>query len=217
MKSDEEANISTAGCVSEDPNLVPIGRMPYRNFLICVYRKTGGESALFYYEPVVLFDPKTVVQNGDEVSFTVDLWNRTVQNRAVKFLREEVGEADLKSHQVSVMPYEEVRLVKISNEGYITLPESPKLYRNLSESLDFELKCEAESTTVDAKYLSKHFALEFRSPASGKRRGSGSGITHCNVFELNAIKDDHYDDDDHDKDRGIAYKEMYQLNQLNLK
>ena len=175
----------------DDPSLVHQMSMPFRDFRVSIFKKTGGIiDQQFYYEPIVSLDPLSiVVDHRFQVSFKIELWNPKLEDRIASYLQ-------LKHNSsVQIIPYEEVQLVQ-KTAGIFQLPSlSTKSYLQLNESLDFKVFCdnkEAAEMVATPDYLADHLALVFKSPASGQgdqyHAGSASGVKRINRFEFNIVR-----------------------------
>lgn len=189
------------GCYYDDPHLIQIGSMPYHDFRVCIFKKVGGEAVRFFYEPIVLLDPRSMIidQLTGQLSFSIELWNAQLEKRIIRYLREEVGEVGLRSHQVHVMPYEEIQLVKKDgNEKMFRLPRHPTSNLRLRETVAFDVSCDTEDVTdellINPKFLSQHLAVQFSSPVReeknlGQSYHGPSSIERSAIFDINIVRD----------------------------
>ena len=204
--SDESAQIR---CY-EDPTLFKAVSMPYRDFRVSIYKKSAEAVDQFYYEPIVSLDPKSIVINRAydsqfQVTFTIEMWNNHLESLITKYLRDKRGVEQLDESNVQVMPYEEIRLVEMdydSKKNIFTLPNRPKSYLLLNQSLNFDVFCdnkEAAEIVANPSYLATHLALVFKSPASGLASSSSDenlafhhgamfGMKRTNRFEFNIVR-----------------------------
>ena len=196
----------TSSVFYNDPTLIKVASMPYRNFRVSIYKKTGGANDLFYYEPIVSLDPKSIIihrghaHHQFQVSFTVELWNTNLEKRIINYLRNDAGIEQLKDSHVQVMPYEQVQLVVAiinydDKTAQFQLP-GPKSYLQQNGSLDFDVSCDSKDAAdlvANEKFLSNHLALVFKSPTSGENlvfhHGSQAGVKRVNRFGLNIVRD----------------------------
>ena len=182
--------------------LIPVGSIPYRRSRVTIFKKPGRVSDLFYYEPIVVLDPQSIqtveyLKNGIlqlEVSFTIELWNTALEKEIVKFLQREFE--GLKRFQLQVMPYDEFRLVKMDIDREriaFMLPDSPKSFVRLQQSLDFVVWCASSdkpALMIDPeRVLAHHLALEFKIPSSAGQANLGiGGGRRLNRFDFNIVR-----------------------------
>ena len=151
--------------------LIPVGSMPYRNFRISIFKKPGRN--LFYYEPIVVLDPKSIDRSSGKVGFKIELWNIQLEQEIAKFLQE--FEEFPKNSRLQVMPYEQVQLVKLSRGKRGTIGYSiyggPKPYLQLHQSIEFKVFSFLKiSQEAEFEYLlGKILALEFTMAGQSKR------------------------------------------------
>ena len=183
--------------------------MPYRGFRVCFYKKTGGDVDQFYYEPIVILDPNSIVLNrvSDQrfkLSFMVELWNAPLETRITNFLRKKRGLEQLDDSNVQVMPYEEIRLVRTEDDckrDAFQVTSGPTSYLQLNENLKLFVFChskEVAELVTDPKNLanklSVQLALVFKSPSTGQpdnsfHHGAAAGVKRVNHFRFNIVRE----------------------------
>ena len=182
-------------------SLILVGSIPYRDFRISIFKKPGKD--LFYYEPLVALDTKNIqiedyrdINWKHEISFKIELWNIDLEQKITKYLEEFEG---LKRFRLQVMPYEEVRLVKIDairGRVALELPDKPKSYRHLHQSLWFKMTFEGLSYYSVVRLsevecvLANQVALEFSTAAPDQTidRGFGIGMGRVSRFDFNFVR-----------------------------
>ena len=146
------------------PQLVSeVAELSYQGFTIKIFSEvTSGKinnSPLFFFEPIVVLDLKSVVIQSQElfeedvVRFTIQMWTLEIRSKVLELLR--IASPEIQEKDVRVMPYEDVQLV--CNPGSIhhsiKIMEEAIPYNRMNEKLDFFLLCDSPST---AKRLSEN-------------------------------------------------------------
>ena len=185
------------------PVIQLLGSMRYGDFRVKIFKQVSDHMENFFYEPVVVFDPKSVraaaTGSGQhQVRFRVQMWDGEVQCNAIEWLNgrkslKKINEDD--DVDVQIMPYDEVRLVmkKAADEGGSSstffLPDVSTPYYTLKESLPFFLLCgsmEAAQQLVEEiksdpeSWLDENLQLECTARTLQKhphQSGSASGST----------------------------------------
>lgn len=137
--------------------IVKVGELSYQEITIKIYadgaiEKNNNSSPRFFFEPIVLLDPKSITIQSQElfkedvVRFTIQMWTPKIRSKVLELLR--LDNAELREKDVSVMPYEDVQLVgKLENiQQSIKIMEDSTPYHRLNESLDFFFLCDSPST-----------------------------------------------------------------------
>lgn len=181
--------------------------MRYRNFCIRIFKET--ESDGYFFEPIVVLDPKTVASQVNKttgqayVRFTIQMWTEGVRAKVVEFLKRletsSGSETGVEDYNVQVMPYERVRLVMRNSTAlaamgtWFDLPEHSTWYHQLNQSVDFYLLCDLKETAdlvaddlrTDPAYSVQHLGLECSSTKE---------IIPTNRFSINTLC--HHEEDE---------------------
>ena len=192
-------------CRYDDPTLVQVLSMPYRDLRVCIFKKTSEDVDLFYYEPIVSLDPKSITikrasSHRFQVSFDVELWNSFLESQITVYLQKNGRFEPNRKFNLQVMPYEEIHLVELGSESekeQLELPSRPKSFLKLNKSLRFGVFCSSKETAEmvsNPDYLEEHLALVFKSPACGSNdgafhHGAAFGVKRSNRFELNLVRE----------------------------
>ena len=139
------------------PGLIAIFPMPYRHFRVNIYKQLG-EPSRYFYEPIVLLDPKSVQShlnkstNQAYVRFKIRMWDSELEEQVIHWLKRLPGCQDVQDFCVQAMPYEEIRLVRTGDNvtaAAYRLPKQPTPYHQLAQHLHFQLFCETKETADD--------------------------------------------------------------------
>jgi len=145
----------TINSMQQQDQVVQVAKVCYENVIITIFTdSTEKNSAQFYYQPLALLDPKSIVResNGflkqEFVRFTVQMWNQELRSKVLDRLRSlpSLKDHEIQEDDVHVMPYEEVQLLFKPNsvhQASIQLFNEPTPYVLLNETLDFYLLCES--------------------------------------------------------------------------
>ncbi|KZS16600.1 Uncharacterized protein APZ42_017143 [Daphnia magna] len=99
----------------------------------------------YFYAPIALLDNKGATSSFNNVTqkaemrFRIEMWNQEVQNKVVKYLGQVLGRK-VNSHQVQIIPLENVILASTSSSTIYTLSTDWKPCRQ-HKSLWFALSC----------------------------------------------------------------------------
>ncbi len=138
--------------------VVQVTKVSYKNFIITVFTDSVEKSPRqFYFQPLVLLDPKSVVQESNTflkeefVRFSVQMWNQELRSKVLEGLRSlpSMSKVMIREDDVYIMPFKKVRLIfKQSSVHHksIQLAQQPSAYILLNETLDFYLRCDTSST-----------------------------------------------------------------------
>lgn len=174
--------------MDDDVTLNQVASMPYRYCRVSIYQKADR----FFYEPIVLLEEVLVSkhQRHDgrvEAGFKIKLWDHDLEQRIITYLRDEVGEAGLKAHQVQVMPYEEVQLVAKKNTSSFRVPSGAVSLLQLPVEVDFEILFSSEDEAelnANVKFLAKHLELHFASPSTRRLQGTAKKARRESAFRV---------------------------------
>jgi len=139
-----------------------IGQVWYRDQPIKIFSDSleKRSPSQFYFEPLVLLDPKSITSRSHEssekefVQITIQMWNGALRSKVLERLRsmKSLKNVDIEEDNVSVLPFEEVQLV--CKSGSIRLTDQPTSYARPKENLGFYLLCDESSS---ANKLAKDF------------------------------------------------------------
>ena len=143
-----------------------VAKVNHLDFLIGIFTdKPMRNPPRFFFDPVVILDPKTIVSESHEflkknsVRFTIQMWNQVIRSKVLARLKALPSLADLKigEDDIHVMPYVEVQLVYKADSlpQSIQLTDQRKPYLQLNKSLDFQIQC-------DSSYLAAALAKDFQ-------------------------------------------------------
>jgi len=146
----------------KEEQLIQVAEVFYHDFVVPIFTIFGeGKSTpQFYFHPLVLLDPKSIIVNKSSGCFkqefvrvTVQMWNQELRSKVLERLRSvpSLKCNEIKEEDVKVMRYEEVQLVfNADNNAHhesIKLMDRPTpYYPHLSETLDFYLFCDSSSS-----------------------------------------------------------------------
>jgi len=164
-----ERDCSTHSTGKNSPQLlVKVGELSYREITIKIFTDRASEKnqnspASFFFEPIALLDPKSVIiqpQNlfkKDVVRFSIQMWNQDLRSKVLDHLR--LDHPGIKEKNVHVMPYEEVQLVgkPESIHQSIKIMEEAVPYYRLNEKLGFFLLCDSPSIAVTLADNLRHY------------------------------------------------------------
>lgn len=135
-------------------SIVEIAKVSYRDFSVGIY--TDSCTRRFYFDPIVLLDPKTIFNESHEffkqdyVRFTIQMWNSEIRSKVLHRLRSLPNYKDLNIDEddISVLPFEEVYLEFKQGSIHQSLKfmNQRSSYIRLSDSSDFYLLCDLPST-----------------------------------------------------------------------
>lgn len=138
------------------PQLIQVAKLQYHEFTVKIF--TDGlsgkinNSPRFFYEPIVVLDPKSVtiqsqdLSKEDVVSFSIQMWNIEIYHKVLELLRLKKLEVD--GNDVSVVPYEDIQLVGKPGSIHpsIKIMEDVISYHRQNEKLEFFLLCDSSVT-----------------------------------------------------------------------
>ena len=146
--------------------VVEVSELTYQETTIKIFNSGVkiNNSPRFFFEPIVVLDSTSVViqpQNlfkEDVVRFTIQMWNADLRSKVVERLRLDCS-TEITDKDVSVMPYEDIRLVgqRGSIHKSIKIMEEAIPYNRLNEKLDFFLLCDSPSTATSLAENLRHY------------------------------------------------------------
>lgn len=148
----------SAKATLKEASIVEVAQVSYNRFVIRIFtdvHSPAQNGRCFYFEPVVLLDPSSIVSESNELlkqdlaRFKITMWDADIRAKVIDRLRSLPSLKDVNIHEedVCVMPYEEVQLVVNSDciPKSIRLADEARSYRRLNESLDFDFECDLPS------------------------------------------------------------------------
>jgi len=152
---EEERQIPTNNKEGLQP-VVEVAEMSYQEYSIKIYSVGAQNNKFlqFFFEPIVVLDPKSVIilsqelfQEKKVIQFTILMWTADIRTKVVELLRRDNPE--IKEKDVRVMPYENVRLVgkPESIHPSVTIMEEATSYRRQNEKLNFFVLCDSPTTS----------------------------------------------------------------------
>ncbi len=149
--------LESSGIHPSLPVIVEIAKVSYRDFSVGIYTDSNeGIRRRFYFDPIVLLDPNTIVNESHEflrqdyVRFTIQMWNPDIRSKVLERVKSLPDYKNLEIHEddISVIPFEEVSLdfKPDSIHKSLKLLDQPSSYIRLSENIDFYFLCDLPST-----------------------------------------------------------------------
>jgi len=145
---------------SSSDRIYEVARVSYRDFSIGIFTDNQEEPLRFFFEPIVLLDPTTVSIKSDHISkknnlvrFKIKMWTNELRSKVLDRLRFLYYDVEL--DDISVMPYEELKLVVKPGsiiEQKARLVEETIPYKRLSESIPFYFICDSEDSATILTY-----------------------------------------------------------------
>ena len=137
------------------PILFQIARMKFRDQLVKIFSDSLLEKnpRQFFFEPLVLLDPKTIVIKHhslgsfkqDFIQITIQMWNEELRSKVLERLRsmKTLNNVEIEEEDVCVLPFKEAQLVLKSGSipPSIRLTGKPTSYLRSNENLEFYLLC----------------------------------------------------------------------------
>ena len=159
---------ATVAKLSSSNLIYQVAKLSYRDFSIGIFTDNQEDPRQFFFEPIVLLDPTTVsiesdhiVKQNNIVRLKIKMWTKELRSKVLDRLR--FLYYDVQLDDVSVMPYEELKLVVKPGsiiEQTARLVEETITYKRLSESIPFYFICDSEdSATILADYLRQNTEL----------------------------------------------------------
>ena len=146
----------------KEEQLIQVAEVIYHDFVVPIFTLSGdGKNySKFYFHPLVLLDPKSIIVNESSgffkqefVRFTIQMWNQELRSKVLEHLRSlpSLNDKEIKEEDVHVMRYEEVQLVfkpddNVQRESIKLMKQPAPYYPRLSETLDLYLLCDSSST-----------------------------------------------------------------------
>ena len=146
----------------KEEQLIQVAEVIYHDFVVPIFTLSGdGKNySKFYFHPLVLLDPKSIIVNKSSgffkqnfIRFTVQMWDQELRFKVLERLRSlpSLNDKEIKEEDVHVMRYEEVQLVfkpddNVQRESIKLMKQPTPYYPRLSEKLDFYLLCDSSST-----------------------------------------------------------------------
>ena len=136
----------------------PVAKVRYRNLLVKIFSDSldNNSPRQFFFEPLVLLDPKIIVSGSYEsskqnfIQITIQMWNEEIRSKVLERLRslKNLKNVEIEEEDICVMPFEEVLLVAKSGSlpNSISLTDKPRSYLRSNEKLDFCLLCDSSSS-----------------------------------------------------------------------
>ena len=97
---------------------MPSSPWAYHDFRVAIYKKTTAspdQQSQFYYSPALILDPsktRVIKRSGDQkltVRFEVVMWDHAYEQAVLQAVSVSVGQ-NVSSHQIRVLPIEEIRI-----------------------------------------------------------------------------------------------------------
>ena len=137
-----------------------VAKLSYRDFSIGIFTDNLEEPRRFFFEPIVLLDPSTISIEPDHIfkqnnliRFEIKMWTKELRSKVLDRLR--FLYYDVQLDDISVMPYEELKLVVKPGsiiEQKARLVEETIPYKRLSESIPFYFICDSEDSATILTY-----------------------------------------------------------------
>jgi len=137
--------------------ITEVAKLNFREMSVKIFTNSSSEkqknnSPRFFFEPIVMLDPKSVIIQSQElfkeevVRFTIQMWTPEIRSKVLDRLR--LKNLKFEEDDVTVMPYDEVQLVYKPGSIHpsIKIMEEATPYHRLNEKLDFFLLCDSPST-----------------------------------------------------------------------
>ena len=142
---------------SSSDRIYEVARVSYRDFSFGIFTDSQEEPLRFFFEPIVLLDPTTVSIKLDHISkqnnlvrFKIKMWTEDLRSKVLDRLRslpDLPNSSKIQLDDISVMPYEDLKLVKeseyIINNKSVRLAQKSTSYERLNDSVPFYFRCDS--------------------------------------------------------------------------
>lgn len=171
-------NVTEQQLSSSNQQMDKVAKLNYENVVIDIFTDSKTEPRRFFFMPLVQLDPTTISIEASSdkfvkeqfVCFKIKMWTEDLRSKVLDHLRslpDLSNSPKIKLDDISVMPYEEIKLVKksdyvINNES-VRLAKKSTSYERLSDSVPFYFRCDSmDSARFLADNLLQHpdFLLE---------------------------------------------------------
>ena len=149
-----------------------VTKLKYENVVIDIFTDSRTEPRRFFFEPMVQLDPTTIsIESSSDkfvkekfVCFKIKMWTEDLRSKVLDRLRslpDLPNSSKIQLDDISVMPYEDLKLVKeseyIINNKSVRLAQKSTSYERLSDSVPFYFRCDSmDSARFLADNLRQH-------------------------------------------------------------
>lgn len=146
---------ASTNLTAQSPILFHIAKVKFRDQLVKIFSDSLLEKnpRQFFFEPVVLLDPKTIVSKHhslgtfkqDFIQITIQMWDDELRSKVLERLRsmKPLKNIEIEEEDVCVLPFKEAQLVFKTGSvpPSIRLTGKPTSYLRSNENLEFYLLC----------------------------------------------------------------------------